>query len=38
MGDLKDNAFVVLYLGLTTVVTLGWVSVVGYGVWHFLFG
>ena len=38
MGDIKDNAFIALYLGLTAVVTLGWVGVVGYGVWHFLFG
>ncbi len=38
MDDLKDNAFVALCLCLTAVVTLGWIGVVGYGVWHFLFG
>lgn len=38
MGDIKDNALIALYLGLTTVVTLGWLGVVGYGFWHFLFG
>lgn len=38
MGDLKGNAFIALYLGLTAVVTLGWVGVIGYGAWHFLFG
>ena len=38
MSDPKDNAFVVLYLALTAVVTLGWIGVIGYGAWHFLFG
>jgi hypothetical protein len=38
MDDLKDNAFVALCLGLAGVVTLAWIGVVGYGVWHFLFG
>ncbi|MDR6826846.1 hypothetical protein J2X48_000350 [Bosea sp. BE271] len=38
MDDLKDNVFVTLYLSLTAVVTVGWLGVVGYGVWHFLFG
>lgn len=38
MDDLKDNAFVALCLCLTALVTLGWIGVVGYGVWHFLFG
>ena len=38
MGDIKDNAFIALCLGLTAAVTLGWLGVVGYGVWHFLFG
>lgn len=38
MDDIKDNAFIALYLGLTAVVTFGWVGVIGYGVWHFLFG
>jgi len=38
MLDRKDKAFVVLYLGLTAMVTLGWVGVIGYGAWHFLFG
>lgn len=38
MDDLKDNAFVALCLGLAGVVTFAWIGVVGYGVWHFLFG
>ena len=38
MSDIGNNAFIALCLGLTAAVTLGWLGVVGYGVWHFLFG
>ena len=38
MSDSGNNAFIALCLGLTAAVTLGWLGVVGYGVWHFLFG